>query len=146
MSDPPQRAAPDTHVTDDPPITEVMSTDIVAITPDASLGTALRLMAATGVRHLPVVDGHRCLGLVSEADLVGCLARESSPLAAAAHRPVWQLTRRVTPVPRSAHRSDAAWRMHADGVDAVLVTDNGRLVGIVTATDLIRSLAGHRSP
>ncbi len=31
--------------------------------------------------------------------------------------------------------------MRADASDAVLVTDRGRLLGIVTATDLIRSLA-----
>lgn len=141
MANPPRRLAATAKTAADPPVTTVMSTQIIAITPDAPLATALRLMASTGVRHLPVVDGDRCLGIVSEADLVNCLAREPSPLTAATQRPVWQLTRRVSPIPRSARRSDAARRMHTDGLDAVLVTDGGRLVGIVTATDLIRSLA-----
>jgi CBS domain-containing protein len=31
--------------------------------------------------------------------------------------------------------------MHAGGIDAVLISDGERLLGILTATDLIRSLA-----
>jgi CBS domain-containing protein len=37
-------------------------------------------------------------------------------------------------------RSAAAQQMHAAGTDAVLVTDGPRVLGIVTAVDLIRSL------
>ena len=43
-------------------------------------------------------------------------------------------------MPITARRSDAARRM-ANGADAVLVTRGDRLLGIVTAGDLIRSLA-----
>jgi CBS domain-containing protein len=89
-------AAPPESRDDDPLVSTLMAIPIVAITPDAPVTTALDLMAATAVRHLPVFEGHRCCGLVVEADRV----------------------------------------------DAVLVTDQHRLGGIVTASDLIRSLAG----
>ena len=55
--------------------------------------------------------------------------------------PVGLLTRPVASLPVSARRSDAARCMDADGIDVVLVTDGQGLVGIVTATDLVRSLA-----
>lgn len=45
-------------------------------------------------------------------------------------------------LPLSGHRSDVTLGMVASGSDAVLVTDQGRIVGIVTGTDVIRSLAG----
>ena len=121
-----------------------MSTHLVAITPDAPLSTALQLMASIGVRHLPVldrvVDGRPCSGVVVEADLVRLLAQVPGPLADP--RPlVGELARPTRPIPDTARRSDAAHRMQAEGCDAVLVTTRGQLTGIVTATDLIRSLA-----
>jgi CBS domain-containing protein len=53
-------AAPPGILDDDPPLSAVMSRDVVAIDAEARLTTALHIMATTGVRHLPVVDrGHR---------------------------------------------------------------------------------------
>ncbi len=137
----PQRlAAPPETVDDDPPVTAVMTTHLVGITPDAPVSTALRLMAATGVRHLPVLAGRQCLGLVLESDLIRCVA-QGEPLAPGSSLLVGEIARPVEQLPVTARRSDAARRMQADTSDAVLVTDGDRLLGIVTATDLIRSLA-----
>lgn len=124
----------------DPHVTELMTTRLVGITPDSPVSTALRLMARTGVRHLPVMDGHQCCGLVVEADLVQLLA-QSGPLAPGLSRLVGDIKRTVQDLPGTARRSDAARRMLSDTSDAVLIIDDGRVLGIVTATDLIRSLA-----
>jgi CBS domain-containing protein len=59
---------------------------------------------------------------------------------------VEELTRPVEPLPMTARRSDAARRMQAEHADVVLVVDGARLVGIVTATDIVRSLASVTSP
>lgn len=138
-------AAPPEAMDDDPPITEVMTTHLVGITADTPVGTALRLMASTGVRHLPVLDGSVCRGIVVEADLVRFVAGGQDPPAHRAALLVELVARAADPLPLPARRSDAARRMHAENTDVVLVTERGRLVGIVTATDLVRSLAGvHR--
>jgi CBS domain-containing protein len=133
-------AAPPETRDDDPRITAVMSSRVVGITEDASLATALRLMAAGGVRHLPVFDGPRCRGLLLETDVVDDLVT-GDPLERST-RPIAALVRPAPSVTTAARRSDAARGMQRAGVDAVLVTERDRLVGIVTATDLIRSLAG----
>ena len=138
---PRSQAAPPESRDDDPVINTVMTTRIVGITPDAPVSTALNLMAATGVRHLPVLSGNRCLGVLREADVIQHLAAVSTSAVDQAATPVARLTRRAASVSVSAHRSDAARCMDVDSVDAVLVTDRHGLVGIVTATDLIRSLA-----
>jgi CBS domain-containing protein len=135
-------AAPPESRDDDPLVSTLMATPIVAITPDAPVATALDLMAATGVRHLPVFEGHRCRGLVVEADLIRYLVADAGALATQAAMAVGCLARPAPSIHGSARRSDAARRMEADRIDAVLVTDQHRLVGILTATDLIRSLAG----
>jgi len=141
MTHPPRLAAPPEALDDDPPISQVMTTHLVAITPDCPLSTALHVLASTGVRHLPVVEGNRCSGMVLEADLIRYLAGGSMSSLDHATVPVSTLSRSAAPVSVSARRSNAARRMQTENTDAVLVTDGDRLVGIVTATDLIRSLA-----
>jgi CBS domain-containing protein len=133
-------AAPPEARDDDPLVSTVMTSRIVGITADASLATALRLMVLNDVRHLPVFDETRCSGLLLETDvlddLVGGFPAERST------RTIGGLIRPAPTITTTERRSDAARSMQRAGVDAVLVTERGRLVGIVTATDLIRSLAG----
>jgi len=135
--------APPEALDEDPPVTQLMSAHMIGIIPDSPLSAALRLMATTGVWHLPVLAGNRCLGLVTEPDLARFVAGGTGDSSAARTDVlVAELMRPAEPVPISARRSEAARRMWAEDVDAVLVTDDSRLAGIVTATDLIRSLAG----
>lgn len=141
----PRIAAPPETLDDDPPVTALMTHRIVAITPDADLAVALRLMSAHGVRHLPVIDGTHCLGVLLETDVARLLAGVRPEPGVPAPR-VGALCRLAPALEPTARLSDAARRMHAEGVDAVLVTDGERLLGIVTATDLIRSLAAGRTP
>lgn len=134
-------AAPPETMDEDPPLTRLMSTHLVGITPDAPLSAALQLMATRGVRHLPVIDGEGCRGVVLEVDLLRFIPHGFGSLDERAGPHVEDLIRPTQPLPVAARRSDAAHHMQAEHADAVLVTDNGRLVGIVTATDLVRSLA-----
>jgi len=62
----------------DPSLTrvlEAMTPGPVHVPPTASLGEALRLMADLGVRHLPVVDGDKLVGMLSVRDIVSAVAR-----------------------------------------------------------------------
>jgi len=51
-------------------IRAVMTTRLVSARPTDSVGQAMTLMTRERVRHLPVMDGDRVLGLVSIGDLV----------------------------------------------------------------------------
>ena len=85
------------------------------------------------------MDGQKCLGLLAEADLIRCMA-QGGALTPAWSYAVGEIAQPVEALPVTARRSDAARRM-ANGADAVLVTRGDRLLGIVTASDLVRSLA-----
>jgi CBS-domain-containing membrane protein len=148
----PQRrlAAPPETIVDDPPVTSIMAAHLIGIPPDTDLTAALRLMASMGVRHLPVIEaGGRCLGVIVEADLVRSLA-QGLGLPYSGWLNVGALARRLEPIPPTARRSDAARQMCADGSDVVLVADgngvHGIFHGIVTATDVVRSLARPDDP
>jgi CBS domain-containing protein len=134
-------AAPPEILDDDPPLSAVMSRDVVAIDAEARLTTALHIMATTGVRHLPVVDRGRCLGVLVETDLIRCVARDSHAFGAGITASLRQLYRPAPQLLPIARVSDAARHMADDVFDAVLVADQGRVLGIVTATDLVRLLA-----
>ncbi|MBU2611674.1 MAG: CBS domain-containing protein, partial [Chloroflexi bacterium] len=51
-------------------VREVMSSHIYYITPDITCEQALGLMTQKHVRHLPVLDGNKLIGIVSIGDLV----------------------------------------------------------------------------
>lgn len=48
------------------PLAEVMTREPVTVEPDRPFGYALQLMQTRGVRRLPVVDGKRAVGIVTE--------------------------------------------------------------------------------
>ena len=116
----------------------VMTPAVLGIVPAASLEVALRMMVEAGVRHLPVVDRGRCVGLLHESDILWRLwstgGATSSRAAAVARSP-------VVAVATTDDLRTIARRMADAETDAALVVEEGRIVGIVTATDLVRRLA-----
>lgn len=56
------------------PVSAVMTTTVLTVSPDTSLHEAARHMATRWIRHLPVVDGGEVVGMVSQRDLCGVLA------------------------------------------------------------------------
>ena len=46
-----------------------MSTELATVAPGAALQDAVKVMAERGIRHLPVTDGGRLVGIVSIRDL-----------------------------------------------------------------------------
>lgn len=132
--------APPETADEEPLVRHVMTPQVVAIVADADLLIASRIMAARSVRHLPVMDGPHCRGLLLEIDVLQALALADNPII----RPpllAGELCRTVPVVQPADRLSTAARQMRAGGVDAVLVCDGESVVGILTATDLIRSLA-----
>ena len=55
-------------------ISEVMTKDVVTVGPGTSLREAAKIMADRWIRHLPVVDGGKLVGVISQRDLSGVLA------------------------------------------------------------------------
>ena len=56
------------------PLKEIMTTDVMTISPQTSLKEAAALMADKWIRHLPVVEGETVVGIISQRDLTGVLA------------------------------------------------------------------------
>jgi acetoin utilization protein AcuB len=98
---------------------------------DDSLAVARRMIAEREIRHLPVLDGRRVVGMVTERELAGAFDRMGT----------------VADVMVPAHRVDAETpfgdvldAMTTNRWDAVVVLGGEHVEGIFTETDAVRVL------
>ena len=52
-------------------LNEVMTTEVVTLTPDTWALDALRVMHEVGIRHIPVTEGAAIIGMISIRDFIG---------------------------------------------------------------------------
>ena len=138
-------------------IKDVMTKDPLTIDPDAPLGTAMEVMRAKAVRHLPVVDDTGTLvGIITDRDL----RHAAFSPALAEHLSLWAERRLrtlahaledlrvkdamswgVATAHPEASVAHAALVMYERRVGSLPVVQDGKLVGIVTERDLLKALA-----
>jgi CBS domain-containing protein len=59
-------------------VADIASKDLVTVTPDEQLDRALKLMSQHQVRRIPVVEGERVVGIVSQADVARAADEEQT--------------------------------------------------------------------
>jgi CBS domain-containing protein len=62
--------SPDPMLPMDTPVSELMTKDVLTVTPTHSIETCMKLMTDQHIRHLPVVDNGKMIGIVSIGDAV----------------------------------------------------------------------------
>lgn len=62
----------------DTAVADVMSAPVITVTPDATVDECMRTVTERRVRHLPVVDGERVVGVLSIGDLVKAVIDEQA--------------------------------------------------------------------
>jgi CBS domain-containing protein len=58
------------------PVKEIMSRNVFYVRPEQSIEQCMRLMANEHVRHLPVIEGKKVIGMISIDDVIGALVAE----------------------------------------------------------------------
>jgi len=135
-------------------IGDIMTTKVFAVEADTPLKEVATRMLEYGISGMPVADGDRVLGVVSETDilfkersaperqgLVDWLVHygEDPPRAKLEARTAGEaMTTPAVTIASGRSVADAAELMLDLRVDRLPVVDGGRLVGIVTRTDLVR--------
>jgi acetoin utilization protein AcuB len=122
-----------------------MSRGVTTVRPEAKLSAAAALMRDRKIRHLPVVDGKgRLVGIVTARDLRQALfapavlaGRTDLPAVLEALTVGDVMTRGVISVRPVTGIRDAARVMHERRLGALPVVEGGRLVGILTETDVL---------
>ena len=145
---------------------DIMTRDVVTVGPNASVHEAAALMARHRISGIPVTaPGDRLLGIVSEGDLVeraevgagargnGWLEDFSNPQAIAdryvkAHGGTVAdvMSRRVATVHPDAELDEVPNVLRALRIKRVPVVQDGKLVGIVTRSDIVGAVSGAIGP
>jgi CBS domain-containing protein len=60
----------------DTPVRDIMTAPVITVSPDTPVQTCMQIVTDKRVRHLPVVEGGRVIGLVSIGDLVKAVIAE----------------------------------------------------------------------
>jgi CBS-domain-containing membrane protein len=128
-------------------IKDLMSRDVVTIGCNDTLLMVDDLMVERHLRHLPVVEDHDVVGVVSQRDLFKARISSTMRYGQAGHRAflhtVWVKEIMISPVitvsPETAI-GETVDLMLSKGIGCLPVIEEGALVGIVTRTDLLRHL------
>lgn len=123
-------------------VEEIMTRQVVAISPDMPIGDVTVLMAQRALRHFPIVIDGSLVGIVSDRDLrtVGADHPEArpgvgrrDPVSALMTREVWT-AHPLDPV------DEAANVLRERSIGAMPVMEGDDLVGIVSANDFLHAL------
>ena len=120
-----------------------MTRDVVTLGPGASAGEAWQVCRQKNIRHLPVVDDGRLVGIISDRDL-----RDASPpRGSTGERDAlnWSTLgdlmstdlATVHPLDTIEH---AARELHDRKIGCLPVVAEGELVGIITSSDMMETL------
>ncbi|MDH3622494.1 MAG: CBS domain-containing protein [Myxococcales bacterium] len=126
-------------------VVDVMQRNVVTVTEGDALALARQLMLWRGVRHLPVVRTGRVVGMLSERDLLSWIGPEG--VQHAIEGTVEDAMKRpVETIEPWAPLADAAATMSVKKLGCLPVVNEGELVGIITNTDLLGSMAQYPLP
>ena len=116
------------------PVSQIMSKDVVTIDPTKTLYEAEALFKKHHIRHIPVVEGRKLIGVLSLTDLLRISFADLSDDEKHVDSVVYDSISPDTTI------KEAAEILAGQTFHALPVTENGNLVGMLTTTDLIKYL------
>ncbi len=121
-------------------VQDIMTSPVIAISPDVSLQAAYQTMQEKGIRHLPVLESEKLVGVITDRDLrlaTSSLAPTPFPQGA---KVLAVMCRFPFTADLADPVEDAARLMREKKIGCLPVTDDDRLVGIITGLDLLDAL------
>ena len=129
----------------DRPVSDVMQRDVATLEESERLDLADDIMRLGRVRHMPVVDGNRVKGIVSQRDLFAASLSKTIDFEPTERRAFLHsidvsevMSQDVVSVSPETTLREAARRMLRHGIGCLPVVEDDTLVGLVTETDLLQ--------
>jgi CBS domain-containing protein len=126
-------------------VSEVMQAEVATLAPAERLDLVEDVMRLGRIRHMPVLDGSRVVGLVSNRDLLAASLAKSIEFEPSEKRTFLRsvevaevMSRDLVTVEPEANLRDAASLMIEHKIGSLLVVKpDGTLLGLITETDLL---------
>ncbi len=129
------------------PVSEIMSTEIIALRRSDTLESAEALFKKHKIRHIPVVSGESIIGMLSYTDLLRISFADATEDEHSVDTVVYNMftieqvmTKNLVSVSSNTTIKEVAEILAKKEFHALPVVDHSILVGIVTTTDLINYL------
>lgn len=132
-------------------VEDVMSRDLVAVSPRDTVGQAIALMREHGVSRLPVIDGGKLVGVLTIHDVIVKVIQPrqratrgeyvGEKLRTLSHQVKDIMTPDVITASPNEPLSAAIRRMLKADVSCLVVVHDGRPVGMLTRTDILAPVA-----
>lgn len=129
------------------PVSEIMSKDLITLGPKNSLYEAEKLFNRHNIRHIPIVDNKRLVGMISRTDLLRISFADLDESDEFDVPVVYEMfgipdimTRMPVFVEVDSTIKETAEILARQNFHSLPVLDKGILVGIITSTDLINYL------
>jgi CBS domain-containing membrane protein len=126
-------------------VREIMMGSPVTLKPEDTLDLANDVISLGRIRHIPVLDDGRLVGLLSERDLIGAAANQIFGLKQKSKAALLKtvlikdiMKKKVITVTPDTTIKDAAHLMATKKIGCVPVLTEGALVGLLTTTDILR--------
>lgn len=126
---------------------EMMTRDVKSLRVEQTLLEAMQFLRENHVRHIPILDGDRLVGVLTDRDIKRATPSALDP----SQREVWErivkettlakvMTRDPSTLGPEASMRDVLSAFVEDRIGCMLVVEEGKLVGIVTASDMFRTM------
>ena len=110
---------------------EIMNKKIISVSPDSDMKDAIRYMKKYEISQIPVIENNNVVGMISESAVLDAV------LNAKKNASVREIMREAPPIiPKNASFTIISNLLKVCPI--VLVSDKGRLCGVITKSDLIR--------
>lgn len=135
-------------------VKDLMQSSVYTVDPDDMIDRVFFLLHYEKIRHLPVVEKEKVVGIVTDRDLYKALGPKSNSKGVehgddkvSRHvipRKVRNIMhRKVITIEPDDYAGKAAFLMADNKIGAIPVTQKGKLAGIITATDILMAFAKH---
>lgn len=116
-------------------VREAMNPQVIVAKPEATVMESARIMSQYGVGSLVILENGKIIGIVTERDVIGkVVARGQDPRFVKLED---IMTKDVITVEADQTVEDACESMTENNIKKLPVIENEKLVGIITATDIV---------
>jgi CBS domain-containing protein len=133
----------------DLPVSSIMTTELITVSEDEGLSSVLSTFKAKNIRHIPVVKDKKVRGIVSRTDINRLTFSAMIDDEESSDEPILNmlsLRQIMTAKPKTVLSTDSirevARLLSSSEYHALPVEEGGKLVGIVTTTDLLCYMLG----